>query len=44
MLSQALEDNSSGWSIDTHGKCLGGEQHLDKAPAKQHLYHFFHDG
>ena len=43
MLAQALEDHSPGGGIDTHGKGLSREQHLDEASAEQHLHHFLHD-
>ena len=43
MFAQALENHSPGGSVDPHGKGLSGEQHLDEAPAKQHLHHLFHD-
>ena len=43
MLAQALEDNRPGRGVHPHGKGLSGEQHLDEAPAEQHLHHLLHD-
>lgn len=42
MLAEGLEDDSARRGVDSHGEGLRGEQHLDEAPAEQHLDHLLH--
>ena len=44
MLAETLEDDSARRGVDSHGKGLRAEQHLDEAPAEQHLDHLLHYG